>query len=68
MDLGIRGKVALVTGSGQGLGRAAALTLAAEGANVCISDVNEEQGLKVLEEAKALGVKAIFVKVGPTNS
>ena len=48
MDLGIRGKVALVTGSGQGLGRAAALALAKEGANVCISDVNEENGLKVM--------------------
>ena len=62
MDFGIRGKVALVTGSGQGLGRATALALAKEGVNVCVSDVNEENGLKVMEEAKALGVKAIFVK------
>ena len=37
MDLGITGKVALVTGGSRGLGRQAALTLAREGCQVTIS-------------------------------
>ena len=37
MDLGLSGKAALVTGGSRGLGRAAALTLAAEGCNVAIA-------------------------------
>ena len=36
MDLGIKGKVALVTGGSRGLGRQSALALAAEGVNVAI--------------------------------
>ena len=42
MDLGIRGKVALVTASSKGLGRAAAIALAAEGAKVVICARGED--------------------------
>ncbi len=62
MDLGIKGKVVLVTGSGQGIGKAIALAFANEGAKVVISDVNEENGLATKKEAETLGAQAIFVK------
>lgn len=50
----ISGQVAVVTGSGSGLGRAMALGLAREGAKVLVSDVRAE-GEKVLREITALG-------------
>ncbi len=58
----IEGKNAIVTGSGQGIGRSIALKLAENGANVVISDVAEEAGNAVVEEVKAMGRKSCFVK------
>lgn len=61
MDLKIKGKIAIVTGSGKGIGRACALQLAREGVNVVISDIDDEAGAKTCEDIEALGVGALYV-------
>jgi len=60
MDLGIAGKVALVTASSKGLGRASALALAAEGANVVITARGEEALLKARDEIAAAGAGEVL--------
>jgi NAD(P)-dependent dehydrogenase (short-subunit alcohol dehydrogenase family) len=52
------GKVAIVTGAGQGIGEGYARALAAEGARVVVAELNEEQGQRV---AKEIG-DALFVR------
>jgi NAD(P)-dependent dehydrogenase (short-subunit alcohol dehydrogenase family) len=49
------GKVAIVTGAGQGLGRAHAITLAAEGASVIVNDVDGDLARTVADEIVAAG-------------
>eukprot|EP00092_Neocalanus_flemingeri_P083163 GFUD01104342.1.p1 GENE.GFUD01104342.1~~GFUD01104342.1.p1 ORF type:complete len:302 (-),score=81.52 GFUD01104342.1:211-1116(-) len=46
----LQGKLAVITGSGQGLGKAFASKLLNEGAKVCLSDVREDTGLGALKE------------------
>ena len=52
MDLGINGKTALVFGAAGGLGSAIALTLAREGANVVLADINEEALAPISQEVE----------------
>ena len=54
-------KVAIVTGSGQGIGLGIALVLAKEGCNVVVSDVNSESAKKASLEIQKLGVKSISI-------
>jgi meso-butanediol dehydrogenase/(S,S)-butanediol dehydrogenase/diacetyl reductase len=63
----IKGKVALVTGAGQGIGRAIALRLARDGADVAIADVNEAKMSAVAEEVRKLGRKATTFKADVTR-
>jgi NAD(P)-dependent dehydrogenase (short-subunit alcohol dehydrogenase family) len=60
-------KVAIVTGASAGIGRATALALGREGANVVIADVDTERGEKVAREVENLGVGSLFVRTDVAN-
>jgi len=57
----MKDKVAIVTGAGSGIGRAAAVLLAKEGASVVVADINDGGGMKTVEAINAQGGEAIFV-------
>lgn len=59
MDLGLKGKTAVVTGGSRGIGRAIAHAFADEGANLAICARGEEQLGKVADELRAKGVKVV---------
>ena len=56
-------KVAIVTGAGQGIGRAIALRLAGAGATVVVAELNRKVGDTVAKEIEALGCKSLVIEV-----
>ncbi len=58
----IKGKVALVTGAGQGIGRGIALRLAKDGADIAVVDINTDKMAEVAAEIEELGRKATTFK------
>jgi NAD(P)-dependent dehydrogenase (short-subunit alcohol dehydrogenase family) len=63
----LENKVAIVTGAGQGIGEAAAIKMAEEGAKVVVSDVNEQTGNAVAERIRGAGGEAVFVAADVSN-
>jgi len=64
----LEGKVALITGAASGMGRAQARLFAAEGAAVCVADINDEQGQAVVDQIKQAGGQAIFFHLDVTDA
>lgn len=63
----LKGRTGIVTGGGQGLGRAFCQGFAEMGANVVVADINGETGERAAGELSRLGVAARFVKVDATR-
>jgi len=64
----LTGKIAIVTGASQGIGRAITLRLAREGASLVIGDIDVEAAEKVAREVRNGGTEALVVKVDVTKA
>jgi len=65
--MNLKNKVAIVTGSRRGIGKAIALALAKAGANIVVSDINLDDCNKLVEEIKAINGNALAVKTDVSN-
>jgi meso-butanediol dehydrogenase/(S,S)-butanediol dehydrogenase/diacetyl reductase len=64
----LSGKVALVTGGARGIGRAIALRLAAEGADLAVCDLNEVGAREVADEVRRLGRRGLAARTDVTSA
>ncbi|MGB2768359.1 MAG: 3-oxoacyl-[acyl-carrier-protein] reductase [Candidatus Zixiibacteriota bacterium] len=64
----LKGKVALVTGGGQGIGRAIGMRLAREGASVAVADVDPDLAQSAIAEMQGLGVIAVAFKTDVSDN
>jgi NAD(P)-dependent dehydrogenase (short-subunit alcohol dehydrogenase family) len=62
-----KGKTVIVTGAGNGIGRAIAIAFANEGTNVVVSDISKEGGEETVEIIKKKNEEAIFIKADVGN-
>lgn len=62
------GKVVLITGAGNGMGRAAAVLFASEGARVVVADAVEPSGNATVDMVRSAGGEATFVSVDVSNA
>jgi len=61
LKVDLSGKIAIVTGSGRGIGRAIALALARDGADVVVDDVNINKAKEVAKEIESIGGRALII-------
>lgn len=64
----LKDRVALVTGGGQGLGKAIALALAKEGASVVVCDINEQTLASTVSEIEATGARSLGIRCDVSSS
>jgi NAD(P)-dependent dehydrogenase (short-subunit alcohol dehydrogenase family) len=64
----LEGKVAIITGGASGMGRAQAKLFAAEGAAVCVADIDKEAGPQVVAEIAEAGGHALFMHLNVTSA
>ncbi len=62
-DMLLKDKVALVTGSAQGIGREIALAMAREGADLVISDINLEKAVQTAKEVEGIGRQSLALQL-----
>lgn len=62
------GRVAIITGGGQGIGQGVALCLARAGAHVVINDTSQERLTRTVTEVQTLGVQALGIEANVTRS
>jgi NAD(P)-dependent dehydrogenase (short-subunit alcohol dehydrogenase family) len=67
MDLGLKARVAFITGATNEIGRAVCLGLVKEGAKVAFSDINVEKGEAMATEISGAGGEGIFLKTDVRN-
>jgi NAD(P)-dependent dehydrogenase (short-subunit alcohol dehydrogenase family) len=63
----LSGKVAVITGSGSGIGRSTALLFAQEGASVVVNDLDKDKGEETVAAIRSAGGTAIFVQADVTD-
>lgn len=64
----LKGKVALITGAGSGIGRAASILFSREGANIAVCDLNEHMGRAAASYIEKQNGDAMFIKVDVSHS
>ncbi|MDD3656760.1 MAG: 3-oxoacyl-ACP reductase FabG [Atribacterota bacterium] len=60
--MSLKDKIAIITGAGRGIGKAIALTLAREEANIIVNDINTEIAQNVADEIKGMGRRALAIQ------
>lgn len=63
----LTGRAALITGGGQGIGRAIALKMAEHGADIAVADVDDEAAGRVADEVNALGRNSLTIHMDVTS-